>query len=213
MDFQDFELESQYLSSRLGQVKIYAFKPSLAPMTPETVQTSQWIEQYSADLKILLVEGKYDNMKRFQTAAESLKLRAEIKHQNITPLLCFQRHLSLHTLYAAYQNTENSLNVRKIDTFKEVLKMTFHILQALTYLQEKSCLHGDIRPENIAFFQKENLYKLNEMFVIDRMPKEVNLDYIKGTTSNRLGRARLGIFNWQIATRNSTWLRTCSMTC
>lgn len=198
MDFQDFELESQYLSNRLGQVQIYVHKPSLAPLTPETVQTAQWIKQYSTDLKILLVEGKYDNAKRFKTAADSLRLRAEIKHQNITPLLCFQKHPSQFTLYAAYQNTENSLNVRKIDTFKEVLKMTFHVLQALTYLQEKSCLHGDIRPENIAFFQKENLYKLNEMFVIDRMPKEVNLDYIKGALPVQTGRVgpRLNCLNW-----------------
>ena len=134
-------------------------------------------------MKILLVEGKYDTPNRFNEAAESLRLRADIKHQNITPLLCFQKNESSQSLFAAYQNTENSLNVRKIDTFKEVLKMTFHVLQALTYLQDKSCLHGDIRPENIAFFEEENLYKLNEMFVIDKMPKEVNLDYIKGTHS------------------------------
>jgi serine/threonine protein kinase len=161
-------------------VKIYSFNPSSQPSSPESVETSKWIDQYSEDLKILLVEGKYENSKRFNMAAESLKLRAEIKHQNITPLLCFQKQANSNTLFAAYQNTENSLNVRKIDTFKEVLKMTFHILQALAYLQEKSCLHGDIRPGNIAFFQKENLYKLNEMFVIDKMPKEVNLNYIKG---------------------------------
>lgn len=180
MDFEDFELESQFLSNRLGQVKIYSHSPSSKPKTEDTVKTNEWISQYSTDLKILLVEGKYDNSKRFNMAADSLRLRAEIKHQNITPLLCFQKETRTQTLFAAYQNTENSLNVRKIDTFKEVLKMTFHILQALAYLQEKSCLHGDIRPENIAFFEKENLYKLNEMFVIDKMPKEVNLDYIKG---------------------------------
>ena len=180
MDFQDFELESQFMSNRLGLVKIYSFRPSSSQPGPDTIDTSQWLNQYSQDLKILLVEGKYENSKRFNMAAESLKLRADIKHQNITPLLCFQKQPNSNTLFAAYQNTENSLNVRKIDTFKEVLKMTFHTLQALAYLQEKSCLHGDIRPENIAFFEKENLYKLNEMFVIDKMPKEVNLNYIKG---------------------------------
>lgn len=187
MDFQDFELESQFTSSRLGHVKIYRHAPGTRVAGEDTVLTSEWLDQYSSDLKILLVEGKYDNSKRFNLAADSLRLRAEIKHQNITPLLCFQKQVATQTLYAAYQNTENSLNFRKIDTFKEVLKMTFHILQALAYLQEKSCLHGDIRPENIAFFEKENLYKLNEMFVIDKMPKEVNLDYIKGrclTASN-----------------------------
>ena len=180
MDFQDFELESQFLSKRLGQVKIYTFSPQGTSPSEETVQTSECLSQYSKALKILLVEGKYENGKQFNMAADSLRLRADIKHQNITPLLCFQKDSQSQTLFAAYQNSEHSLDVRKIDTFKEVLKMTFHTLQALAYLQKKSCLHGDIRPENIAFFEKENLYKLNEMFVIDKMPKEVILDYVKG---------------------------------
>ena len=182
MDFQDFQLESQFLSKRLGQVKIYGYSPRDIEPTSETVQTSEWLAQYSNSLKILLVEGKYENVKQFNMAAEALKLRAQIKHQNITPLLCVQEHSQSQTLFAAYQNSENSLEVRKIDTFKEVLKMTFHTLQALAYLQKKSCLHGDIRPQNIAFFEMENLYKLNEMFVIDKMPKEVILNYIKGNS-------------------------------
>ena len=178
MKFSHFQQRKEYQSHRLGHVKILTYSPQ--HNKDSSINTSEWVSQYSTNLEILLVEGKYDNKSRFELAAESLKLRADIKHQNITPLLCFQKNARKQELYAAYQNCEASLEERKIDTFKEVLKMTFHVLQALSYLQEKSCLHGDIRPDNIVYFQNEKLYKLNEMFMIDKMPKEIFLNYVKG---------------------------------
>lgn len=144
------------------------------------IDTTEWLERYSKSLKILVVRGHYKDKAHYQSAAQSLLLRSDICHQNITPLLCFKELPNSMHLLAAYQRGSITLEDRRVDSFKEVLKMTYHVLQALSYLQGASRLHGDIRPSNVSYYESEGLYKLNEMFVMNQKPIELNLKYAKG---------------------------------
>ena len=182
MEFKNFELSSEKLSERLGKLKLYKYKKDSNQYSEDAIETEDWINKYSKYLQILVIEGHFSNATKFKFAFDALRMRSSIKHQNITPLLCYKKNEESSTLYAAYQNANTSLETKSISTFKEILKMTFQVLQALSYLQKTSSLHGDIRPSNILYFDKEDLYKLNEMFVSDKLPKEFNLENIKSKT-------------------------------
>lgn len=180
MNFKNFELCNERISEKLGKIKIYKYKKGQNEESESAIETQEWIDKYSNHLQILVVEGHFNISEKFDYAVEALRIRSNIKHQNITPLLCFKKNENSNQLFAAYQNAETSLDSKQISTFKEILKMTFQVLQALAYLQNSNSLHGDIRPNNILYFDKEDLYKLNEMFVNDKLPKEINLNHING---------------------------------
>lgn len=180
MLFRNFIESEASPSPRPGEVLILKYDPTTAAHDEEAIETEAWIERYSASLQILVVRGHYKDKGHFRSAAQSLLLRSEICHQNITPLLCYKELPNSMHLLAAYQSGSTTLRDRRVDSFREVLKMTYHVLQALAYLQGASRLHGDIRPSNVSYYEFEGLYKLNEMFVMNQKPIELNLKYAKG---------------------------------
>jgi serine/threonine protein kinase len=104
---------------------------------------------------------------RIKDIIESAKIISDLKHPHILKLIAYSTDLPILIYEYASHGTLNYqiVNGRKF-SFKEVIMLAIQLADALRYMHNLNCVHGDIKPGNIFFV--DGIAKLGDIALLTK---------------------------------------------
>ena len=104
---------------------------------------------------------------RIKDVIESAKIISDLKHSHILKLIAYSTDLPILIYEYASHGTLNYqiVNGRKF-SFKEVIMLAIQLADALRYMHNLNCVHGDIKPGNIFFV--DGIAKLGDIALLTK---------------------------------------------
>lgn len=125
---------------------------------------------------------KSQTPEQYEKSKKEVLTRKKISHPNILKLLSHSFLPSEKKTIVFFDYPDDIIEISNLSP-KEAIRLFRDILEAITYLQSKKMVHGDLRPEYIVFDKKENLYVLLDRLMDVSLPLQSQLNNINNYKS------------------------------
>lgn len=88
--------------------------------------------------------------------------RKKLEHSNLTNLIRVNIDSPLQTITSYYEHSQYSATNVGCDNIAAVMQLAVEGLRGLVHLHQNHLVHGDVRPENLCFFEEGQIFKLTE---------------------------------------------------
>ncbi len=105
--------------------------------------------------------------------------RKKLKHPNISSLVKFDLFPEFNSIDAYFEYSPLNLTTLEIENLETYLQCMYDILKAMLFLQKRTLIHSDIRPEYICYFPKEKAFKLLDKKIMNENPLKTHLRHLK----------------------------------
>ena len=119
---------------------------------------------------------------QYEKSKKEVLTRKKISHPNILKLLNHKFIDSEKKTLVYFDYPDDVIEISNLSP-KEGIRLFRDILRAITYLQSKKMVHGDLRPDYIVYDKKENLYILLDRLMDVSLPLQSQLNNINNYKS------------------------------